>query len=72
MGWEGTDILTRGEHDRLWRNAFTVIPGIAASLRRSNAIECIKVLHEAGEMADKEFYESILKILESEGFTLTK
>ena len=69
MGWEGTKMLTNGEHDDLWRKAFTVVPGMAASLRRSNAIECAKILHEAGKMTDANFYEIAAHILKEEGFT---
>lgn len=68
MGWEGTRMLTHGEHDELWRNAFTVIPGMAASLRRSNAIECAKILHESGKMSDESFCEIAAHILKAEGF----
>lgn len=68
MGYMGTELLTKGEHDRLFRNAFEVIPGIADSLRRSNAIECLKILHDAGRMTDEAFYEAIIKLLRSEGF----
>lgn len=72
MGWEGTKLLTNGEHDDLWRKAYMAIPGVAASLRRSNAIECLKILHGAGKMTDDDFYQSIEFILKAEGFTWTK
>lgn len=61
-------LLTTGEHDTLWRNAFKVIPDLAASLRRSNAIECAKALREAGVMTDEEFLGVMAHILKAEGF----
>lgn len=70
MGYMGTELLTKGEHDRLWRNTFEVIPGIADSLRRSNAIECLKILHDAGRVTDEVFCEAIIKLIRPEGFTL--
>ena len=69
MGYMGTNLLTSGEHDFLWREAFQAIPGIVTSLRRSNAIECVKALHDDGIMTDEEFLAHIAYILKAEGFT---
>ena len=69
MGYMGTDLLTNGEHDTLWRNAFTAVPNIAASLRRSNAIECAKALHDMRKMSDEDYCQVLAQILKSEGFT---
>lgn len=69
MSWEGTKLLTNGEHDSLWRNAFgNYIPMIGNSLRRSNAIECIKELYRLGLYSKKEYAKGLSQILESEKF----
>lgn len=72
MGWEGTKSLTNREHDDLWRKAFSAIPGMATSLRHSNAIECAKILYESGEMSDADFHGFAAQILKAEGFVWEK
>lgn len=72
MSLGSSKLLTNGEHDVLWKNAFTVIPEIAASLRYSNAIECVKILHDAGKITDDDFHNCIAQILKAEGFNWSK
>lgn len=69
MGWEGTKLLTNGEHDSLWRDAFrTYIPRISNSLRRANAIECFRELHKLGMYSDEVYAEGLSEILTNELF----
>lgn len=48
MGWQGTDMLTNGEHDRLWRKAFTAIPSIEKELEIMNKLKYIELLKDTG------------------------
>lgn len=70
MGWEGTRMLTSGEHDELWRNVFeSHVPGIAVSLRRANAIECCKELQRLGMITERDYAKVLSQILVWEGYT---
>lgn len=68
----GSGLLTNGEHDKLWREAFTKVPTIAMSLRRANGIACVKGLHEVGELTDEEYVSCLKVILREEGFDLER
>lgn len=72
MGWQGTGMLTNGEHDELWRNAFTVIPCVARSLCYSNAIECVKGLLDCGKITVEDYSHMLYCILKEEGFKWPK
>ena len=68
MGWQGTRLLTNGEHDELWRNAFKLyIPSIADSLRRTNIITVLKDFHDRGWLSDDAYMTAVLGIIEKEG-----
>lgn len=73
MGYQGTRLLTNGEHDSLWRDAFTAIPQLQKnlsevhdSLRRSNIIQALKALYEAKEITKTTYQASLLEILRLE------
>lgn len=68
MGWEGTRMLTNGEHDDLWREMAKSQPRIGASLRRANAIAILKELHAIGEISIDNYKKGLVEILKSEGF----
>lgn len=61
-------MMTNGEHDTLWKNAANSVPEIANSLRRANAIECIKALHEMDDIDDAAYVSFLHQVLASEGF----
>ena len=63
------NLFTNGEHDVLRQQAFTAVPGIAASLRNLNAIECVKELHACGKMSDEVYCRFLCYVLKKEGFT---
>ena len=76
MGWEGTRLLSNGEHDELWRNAFKVIPSLAElksiknSLQEANRIACYKELHELGGIPDEAYAVLLVRAMEREGVNL--
>lgn len=61
-------MMTNGEHDTLWKNAVTAVPEIANSLRRANAINCIKALYEMDDIDDTTYVNFLHQVLRSEGF----
>ncbi len=68
----GTGLLTNGEHDQLWRDAFSKVPAIAESLRRANGIACVKELYKIGELTDEGYAACLIAILHKEGFEFKK
>lgn len=73
MGYHGTRLLTNGEHDELWRQAFKSIPelsSISASLKRSNLIIILKELHDLGKISDDGYAEDLVRVAEMEGYTI--
>lgn len=62
-------MMTNLEHDTLWKNAANSVPEIANSLRRANAIECMKALHEMDDIDDAAYATFLIQVLKSEGFT---
>ena len=63
-----SNLLTNGEHDELWRRAFTAVPRIVASLQRSNGIECAKELHACGKLDDEAYCRFLIYVVKEEGF----
>ena len=73
MDYENDKRISCIEHDVLWRALFKEhVPQIADSLRRSNAIECIKELYSAGALTTDDYIASLKSILKSEGFSIDK
>lgn len=76
MGWQGTRMLTNGEHDDLWRSAFTSIPeinklsNISDSLRRTNLLFALKELHELGKIDDEAYAKDLLSVAKMEGYII--
>lgn len=64
-------MLTKGEHDELWKSAFRTIPEIEKSLRRSNAIKCATMLHDLGELDDEGLIKFLKGALTEEGYRYT-
>ena len=75
-------MMTNKQHDDLWMAAFEVVPSMAtslryiekasASLRKANALTIAKELYSIGEMTKEEYANTLLMLLESEGFTVDK
>lgn len=61
-------LLTNGEHDQLWREAYKSIPDIRNSLKFQNLLFALKELHEAGDLAHESYVKMIRKVIDMEGF----
>ncbi len=70
MGWQGTDMLTNGEHDRLWRKAFTAIPSIEKELVIMNKLKYIELLKDAG-MEQEVIRKVLIDISKDIGYTVS-
>lgn len=53
MGYYGSDLLTNGEHDRLWRNTFKSIPEINKQLELMNKLKYVELIRDAGMTNEK-------------------
>lgn len=74
MGWQGTRMLTNGEHDELWRRAFQSIPEmseIAKGIRVGNALSCAKELHSLGAVTDDGYKAMLIELLRKSGYEYT-
>ncbi len=68
MGWEGTKMLTNGEHDELWRNMFkNEVPTAVANLRiitnqigYYNQYQSVKELRDLGLITEREYAKEII------------
>lgn len=63
-------LLTNGEHDQLWREAFKSVPDISNSLKCRNLLFALKELHESGELDHEAYVRLLNKALAMEGFVL--
>lgn len=63
-------MMTVGEHDNLWKNAFKCIPEIEDSLRRNNILIILKELHNLGISTDEEYARDLGKLSRMEGFVI--
>lgn len=64
--------ITNGEHNNLMHNAYYAIDVISRSLRRANALEALKQIHDVGEITEECYKKALVDILKDEGFELTE
>lgn len=70
MGWNGTNLLTNGEHDMLWRNAAKDIPEIKEQLEIMNKLKYIELLKDAG-MPEENIRQALTNLGKKIGYTVS-
>ena len=72
-------MMTVGEHDLLWKTgAQSIIDSekqlndIRLSLKRRNAIEALKELHNIGAVTDEDYKNYLIELITNEGFNLSE
>lgn len=63
-------LITNLEHSNMEREKHQAILGISNSLRRHNAILCLKELHKIGKIDDQEYADDLKEIVKKEGFII--
>ena len=71
-------MMTVGEHDLLWKKrAQSIIDSekhlndIRLSLKRRNAFEALKELHNIGAVTDEDYKNYLIELITNEGFNLS-
>lgn len=70
MGYYGTNLLTNGEHDSLWRLAFRSIPNIEKELNVMNRLKYVELLRDAG-MSNENIRKTLCDLGKEVGYNVT-
>lgn len=64
------NLITNLEHSNMERDKHQAILSISKSLRRHNAILCLKELHTLGKIDDQEYADDLKELVKNEGFII--